>query len=105
MTLCARADVVLEGLRPGVARGSGSARTTCPRPLVHCSITGFGPEGRHAQRAGHDLNYLGWAGVLEDTPTWPPLQIADLAAGGLGAVTEVLAALVAPRPHGCEARG
>ena len=51
-------------------------------------------EGRHAQRAGHDLNYLGWAGVLEDTPTWPPVQIADLAAGGLGAVTEVLAALV-----------
>ena len=65
-----------------------------PASVVHCSITGFGHEGRHAQRAGHDLNYLGFAGVLEDTPQCPPLPIADLAAGGLGAATEVLAALV-----------
>jgi alpha-methylacyl-CoA racemase len=93
-SLCARADVVLEGLRPGVAARLGIGADDLPASLVHCSITGFGLEGRHAQRAGHDLNYLGWAGVLEDTPTWPPVQIADLAAGGLGAVTEVLAALV-----------
>ena len=40
------------------------------------------------------MNYLGWAGVLEDTaPGLPPVQVADLAAGALGAVTEVLAAL------------
>jgi crotonobetainyl-CoA:carnitine CoA-transferase CaiB-like acyl-CoA transferase len=63
---------------------------------VYCSITGFGVGGRHEQRTGHDLNYLGWAGVLEDTaPALPPVQIADLAAGALGAVTEILAALVA----------
>jgi len=63
---------------------------------VYCSITGFGVGGRHEQRAGHDLNYLGWAGILDDTaPAWPPVQIADLAAGSLGAVTEVLAALLA----------
>ena len=85
---------MLEGLRPGVAARLGIGADDLPASLVHCSVTGFGPEGRHAQRAGHDLNYLGWAGVLEDTPTWPPVQIADLAAGGLGAVTEVLAALV-----------
>ncbi len=92
--LCGEADVVLEGLRPGVAARLGIGADDLPPSLVHCSVTGFGPSGRHAQRAGHDLNYLGWAGVLEDTPTWPPVQIADLAAGGLGAVTEVLAALV-----------
>jgi len=92
--LCARADVVLEGLRPGVAARLGIGADDLPPTLVHCSITGFGTDGPHAQRAGHDLNYLGWAGVLEDTPTWPPVQIADLAAGGLGAATEVLAALV-----------
>lgn len=92
--LCARADVVLEGLRPGVASRLGIGPDDMPRPVVHCSITGFGREGHHARRAGHDLNYLGWAGVLEDTPSCPPLQIADLAAGALGAVTEVLAALV-----------
>ena len=92
--LCARADVVLEGLRPGVAARLGVGPDDLPASVVHCSITGFGHEGRHAQRAGHDLNYLGWAGVLEDTPSCPPLPIADLASGGLGAVTEVLAALV-----------
>ena len=92
--LCARADVVLEGLRPGVAERLGVGPDDVPASVVHCSITGFGHEGRHAQRAGHDLNYLGFAGVLEDTPQCPPLPIADLAAGGLGAATEVLAALV-----------
>jgi crotonobetainyl-CoA:carnitine CoA-transferase CaiB-like acyl-CoA transferase len=92
--LCARADVVLEGLRPGVAARLGVGPDDVPPAVVYCSITGFGREGRHAQRAGHDLNYLGWAGALEDTPSCPPLPIADLAAGGLGAVTEVLAALV-----------
>jgi crotonobetainyl-CoA:carnitine CoA-transferase CaiB-like acyl-CoA transferase len=93
-SLCARADVVLEGLRPGVAARLGIGPDDLPASVVHCSITGFGADGPHAQRAGHDLNYLGWAGALEDTPTWPPVQIADLAAGGLGAVTDVVAALV-----------
>ena len=94
LAICSRVDVVLEGLRPGVAARLGIGADDLPESVVHCSITGFGPDGRHAQRVGHDLNYLGWAGVLEDTPTWPPLPIADLAAGALGAVTEVLAALV-----------
>ncbi len=92
--LCARADVVLEGFRPGVASRLGIGPGDLPASVVYCSITGFGPGDRHTQRAGHDLNYLGWAGALEDTPSCPPLQIADLAAGALGAVTEVLAALV-----------
>jgi crotonobetainyl-CoA:carnitine CoA-transferase CaiB-like acyl-CoA transferase len=93
--LLARADVVLEGFRPGVATRLGIGPADVPAGVVYCSITGFGLSGRHASRAGHDLNYLGWAGVLEDTPAWPPpIPIADLAAGGLTAVTHVLAALV-----------
>jgi alpha-methylacyl-CoA racemase len=93
--LCARADVVLEGFRPGVAARLGVGPDHVPETAVYCSITGFGSGGRHAQRAGHDLNYLGWAGALEDTaPSLPPIQVADLAAGALGAVTQVLAALV-----------
>jgi len=93
--LCARADVVLEGFRPGVAARLGVGPDDVPERVVYCSITGFGAEGPHAGRAGHDLNYLGWAGALEDTaPHLPPLQIADLAAGALGAVTQVLAALL-----------
>jgi crotonobetainyl-CoA:carnitine CoA-transferase CaiB-like acyl-CoA transferase len=93
--LCARADVVLEGFRPGVAARLGIGPDDVPDATVYCSITGFGDDRRHRLRAGHDVNYLGWAGVLEDTaPNLPPVQIADLAAGALGAVTQVLAALL-----------
>jgi alpha-methylacyl-CoA racemase len=104
-SLCARADVVLEGFRPGVAARLGIGPDDVPERAVHCSITGFGPGGRHAQRAGHDLNYLGWAGVLADTtPGLPPIQVADLAAGALGAVTQVLAALLERERTGAGAR-
>ena len=93
--LLARADVILEGFRPGVAERLGVGPDDVPETAVYCSITGFGTEGIHAERAAHDLNYLGWAGVLEDTaPSVPPIQPADLAAGALGAVAEVLAALL-----------
>jgi crotonobetainyl-CoA:carnitine CoA-transferase CaiB-like acyl-CoA transferase len=93
--LAARADVLVESFRPGVAERLGIGPSDLPETVVYCSITGFGTEGRHAQRAGHDLNYLGWAGVLADTaPALPPVQVADLAAGALGAVTEILAALL-----------
>src|SRR5215203_5641623 len=65
--LKAEADVVLEGFRPGVAARLGIGPDDAPTSTVYCSITGFGVEGRHAGRAGHDLNYVGWAGVLADT--------------------------------------
>jgi alpha-methylacyl-CoA racemase len=94
--LLARADVVLEGFRPRVAERLGVGPDDTRAEAVYCSITGFGLGGRHEQRGGHDLNYLGWAGALADTtPALPPLQIADLAAGALGAVTQILAALIA----------
>jgi alpha-methylacyl-CoA racemase len=103
--LAARADVVLESFRPGVAARLGIGPGDVPERVVYCSITGFGDEGRHGARAGHDLNYLGWAGVLEDAaPGWPPVQIADLSAGALGAVVRVLAALVARERTGAGAR-
>lgn len=102
--LLAQADVVLESFRPGVASRLGIGPERVPETTVYCSITGFGLEGRHVQRAGHDINYLGWAGVLEDTaPAWPPVQIADLAAGALGAVTKILAALLEREKTGCGA--
>ena len=95
LELLREADVVLESFRPGVARRLGIGPEQAPERTVYCSITGFGLGGRHEQRAGHDLNYLGWAGVLWDTaPALPPVQIADFAAGALGAVTKILAALL-----------
>ena len=95
LELMREADVVLESFRPGVASRLGIGPEQAPEGTVYCSISGFGVGGRHEQRAGHDLNYLGWSGALWDTsPALPPVQIADLAAGALGAVTKILAALL-----------
>ena len=86
------ANVVLEGFRPGVFERLG---LHLPADAVLCSITGYGTTGPRALDAGHDLNYLGYAGVLADTaPAVPPVQIADLAAGAQSAVIEILAALL-----------
>jgi crotonobetainyl-CoA:carnitine CoA-transferase CaiB-like acyl-CoA transferase len=86
--LCARADAVVESFRPGVAARLGlepGART------VWVSITGFGSSNRHERRAGHDLNYLGWAGVLDKS--MPPVTVADWT-GAFAAVRDVLAGLL-----------
>jgi alpha-methylacyl-CoA racemase len=103
--LCSEADVVLEGFRPGVAESLGVGPGDLPESIVYCSITGFGHGGRHERRAGHDLNYQGWAGLLYDTaPGIPAVQVADLAAGSLTAVTRILAALLERRRTGKGAR-
>jgi alpha-methylacyl-CoA racemase len=100
--LCGRADVVLVAFRPGVAERLGVAADDVPERAVHCSLTGF---GEHDTRAGHDLNYVGWAGVLAPVaPSMPPLPIADLAAGGLTVVARVLAALLERERSGRGAR-
>jgi crotonobetainyl-CoA:carnitine CoA-transferase CaiB-like acyl-CoA transferase len=88
----AEADVILEGFRPGVFDRLG---VPLPTDAILCSITGYGDTGPRAGDAGHDLNYLGYAGVLHDTaPALPPVQVADLAAGAQAAVVEILAALL-----------
>jgi crotonobetainyl-CoA:carnitine CoA-transferase CaiB-like acyl-CoA transferase len=90
--VAAEADIVLEGFRPGVFE---RLRVPVADTAILCSITGFGARGPHANDAGHDLNYLGYAGVLFDTaPAVPPVQVADLAGGAQRAVIEILAALV-----------
>jgi alpha-methylacyl-CoA racemase len=91
-TLCGRADVVLEGFRPGVAGRLGIGPADVPSSVVYCSVTGFGTDDL---RPGHDLDYLGWVGLLAETaPTLPPVQIADLAGGALYAVIDILSALL-----------
>jgi len=93
--LCAAADVVVESFRPGVVDRLGVGPADLPDSVVYCSFTGFGIGGRHERRAGHDLNYQGWAGLLADTaPAMPPTQLADLAGGALTAVTRILASLL-----------
>jgi alpha-methylacyl-CoA racemase len=99
--ICDRADVILDGFRPGVLERF----VTVPEGAILCSITGFGVGNRHERRAGHDLNYMGWAGALADTaPAVPPVQVADLGAGGLSAALEVVAALLERERTGRGAR-
>jgi crotonobetainyl-CoA:carnitine CoA-transferase CaiB-like acyl-CoA transferase len=98
----ADADVVLEGFRPGVFERLG---VRVADTAILCSITGFGATGPRAGDAGHDLNYLGYAGVLHDTaPALPPVQVADLAGGAQRAVIEILAALLERTTTGRGAR-
>ena len=102
--LLARADVMLEGFRPGVAARLGldpkALRRQHPR-LVICSISGFGQDGPYRDRPAHDLNYVTMGGLLDGNrgsdgaPVVPATVLADLAAGGMQAAIGVLAALLA----------
>ena len=103
LQLVETADVLLESFRPGVmerlALGYETLAQVNPR-LVYCSLTGYGPEGSYRERAGHDLNYIGLAGLLglggprEGPPSIPGAQVADLT-GALWAAVGILLALVA----------
>jgi crotonobetainyl-CoA:carnitine CoA-transferase CaiB-like acyl-CoA transferase len=108
LELCASADVVMEGFRPGVMGRMGLGyELLCSRNprLIYVAITGFGQAGQDALRAGHDINYLALAGAL-DLIGWPagPLavpgfQIADIG-GTLHAVIGTLLALAAREKSG-----
>jgi crotonobetainyl-CoA:carnitine CoA-transferase CaiB-like acyl-CoA transferase len=105
--LAADADIILEGFRPGVTARLGIDYPTMaklnPR-LVYCSISGYGQDGPYRDKVGHDINYLGYAGVLGvsgmagNPPTIMPVQVADIGGGALMAAVGVLAALMA-REH------
>jgi crotonobetainyl-CoA:carnitine CoA-transferase CaiB-like acyl-CoA transferase len=98
------ADVLLEGFRPGVVARLGvdyeTVRAVNPR-IIYCAITGYGQTGPFRDRAGHDVNYLGFAGVLDligmpgQPPVIPGVQLADIAGGGMNAATGILLALYA----------
>jgi crotonobetainyl-CoA:carnitine CoA-transferase CaiB-like acyl-CoA transferase len=109
LRLAAGADVVLEGFRPGVTARLGidyeTLRAANPR-LVYCAITGYGQDGPYRDRVGHDVNYLGYAGVLGyvgetgRAPVIPGVQIADIGGGALMAAVGILSALLAREQTG-----
>lgn len=100
--LVCRADVFLEGMRPGVCERLGLGPDDClaRNPgLVYGRMTGWGQQGPLAQRAGHDINYLSVTGVLHalgpaGRPPVPPLNlVGDFGGGSMLLVAGVLAAL------------
>lgn len=108
--LCANADVLLEGNRPGVAERLGIGPDECrkanPR-LIYARATGWGQDGPLAARAGHDINYTALTGALgaigeAGRKPVPALNvISDFGGGGSFLVIGVLAALVERDASGC----
>src|SRR5215470_1733185 len=108
LRLAQRADVVVEGFRPGVVAklGVGYDAVSAVNPrIVYCSISGYGQDGPYTQSAGHDINYVGYAGIgdqigTREGPVVPNFQIADLVGGALVPAMGILAALVDAKASG-----
>jgi crotonobetainyl-CoA:carnitine CoA-transferase CaiB-like acyl-CoA transferase len=109
LTLARHADVVVESFRPGVVAslGVGYEQVRAIRPsVVYASISGYGQTGPRAMAAGHDIDYLAYAGILDQTgsrggpPALANLQIADLLGGAASAAIAILAAVVGARATG-----
>src|SRR5207248_2377879 len=109
LRLAAKADVLIEGLRPGVAERLGVGPEDCravnPR-LVYGRMTGWGQDGPLAARAGHDINYISINGVLHaigragEKPTAPLNLVGDFGGGSMFLVSGILAALVERQTSG-----
>ncbi|MCE7046453.1 CaiB/BaiF CoA transferase family protein [Streptomyces purpurascens] len=109
LDLAARADILVEGNRPGVAERLGVGPEACharnPR-LVYGRMTGWGQDGPLAGRAGHDIAYIAPTGTLgmigrpDEPPAVPANLLGDYAGGSLYLVVGVLAALNHARATG-----
>jgi crotonobetainyl-CoA:carnitine CoA-transferase CaiB-like acyl-CoA transferase len=97
-------DVVLESFRPGIMDrlGIGYEEAKKINPMIiFCAISGYGKDGPYKDRVGHDINYLGIAGILsitgssDGTPVIPGVQIGDIGGGSLMAAIAILTAIIA----------
>ncbi|MEU6322082.1 CaiB/BaiF CoA-transferase family protein [Streptomyces sp. NPDC047009] len=109
LDLVDRADVLIEGYRPGVAERLGVGPETCHArnpALVYGRMTGWGQEGPLAPRAGHDIAYIALTGTLgmigdpDAPPAIPANLVGDYAGGSLYLVVGILAALHHARATG-----
>jgi alpha-methylacyl-CoA racemase len=109
LRLCERADLLIEGFRPGVAErlgiGPSDAHARNPK-LVYGRMTGWGQDGPLASTAGHDITYLAVTGLLHgigtaDGPPVPPANyVADFGGGAMFLVAGLLAGLLHARASG-----
>jgi alpha-methylacyl-CoA racemase len=109
LQLAGKADVLLEGFRPGVMERLGLGPDDCrarnPK-LVYGRVTGWGQDGPLAQAAGHDLNYIALSGMLHamgraDAPPAPPLNlVGDFGGGGMMLAFGVVCAVLEARTSG-----
>lgn len=102
LRLVERADVLVEGYRPGVTERLGVGPDACHArnpALVYARMTGWGQDGPMAQRAGHDINYISLTGALHaigragERPVPPLNLVGDFGGGSMLLVVGVLAAL------------
>lgn len=109
LDLVERADILIEGYRPGVAERLGVGPDAClaRNPgLVYGRMTGWGQDGPLAERAGHDIAYIALTGTLSmigkpgEPPTVPANLVGDYAGGSLYLVVGILAALQHARTPG-----
>lgn len=96
------ADVILESFRPGVMSRLGigfDEISKINRGIVYCSLTGYGQTGPYRDLPGHDINYIGYSGILgligekNGKPVVPGVQIADIGGGALMALSGICMAL------------
>ena len=113
LRLARDADVIVESFRPGVVDklgiGYDAVRAVNPR-IVYAAITGYGQTGPWADHAGHDINYIATAGLLDQigtregarssAPAIPNLQVGDLLGGALTPLLDILAAVIGARATG-----
>lgn len=102
LILLKTADVVIEQFRPGILEGLGigyeTAREVKP-DIIYVSITGYGQNGPYADEAAHDINFIGYAGILASTgtpssgPIIPAPQLGDVAGGAYMSIIACLSAL------------
>jgi alpha-methylacyl-CoA racemase len=108
LSLCERADILIEGFRPGVMErlGLGPEVVLARNPrLVYGRMTGFGQDGPLAHLAGHDINYIAISGALaaigpSEKPMAPLNLVGDLGGGALYLAFGLLAALFHARETG-----
>ena len=100
--MASEADVIIESFRPGVMERLGLGYEEIAKineGIIYCSLTGYGQTGPYRYLPGHDINYIGYSGILgligekDGKPIVPGVQIADIGGGALLSLSAICMAL------------